>query len=51
MYTRADPDHRAVPVLLGAVTMVCVALLLACDVFPALLPAGAMATSRLCRLP
>jgi multisubunit Na+/H+ antiporter MnhB subunit len=41
MYTRADPDHRAVPVLLGAVTMVCVALLLACDVFPALLPAGA----------
>jgi hypothetical protein len=40
MYTRVDPDHRAVPVLLGAVTMVCVALLLTCDVFPALLPAG-----------
>ena len=40
MYTRADPDHRAVPVLLGVVTMVCVALLLASDLFPALLPAG-----------
>jgi len=40
MYTRADPDHRAVPVLLGVVTMVCVALLLSSDLFPALLPAG-----------
>ena len=40
MYTRVDPDRRAVPVLLGVVTMVCVAVLLACDVFPALLPAN-----------
>ena len=40
MYTRVDPDHRAVPVLLGVVTMVCVALLLASDIFPALLPAS-----------
>jgi len=40
MYTRADPNHRAVPVLLGVVTMLCVATMLACDVFPALLPAG-----------
>jgi len=39
MYTRADPDHRAVPVLLGVVTMACVALLLASDLFPNLLPA------------
>jgi predicted membrane metal-binding protein len=39
MYTRADPNHRAVPVLLGVVTMLCVATMLACDVFPALLPA------------
>jgi hypothetical protein len=40
MYTRIDPNHRAVPVLLGVVTMVCVAVLLACDAFPALLPAS-----------
>ena len=40
MYTRVDPDHRAVPVLLGVVTMACVALLLASDLFPDLLPAG-----------
>ena len=40
MYTRVDPDHRAVPVLLGVVTMACVALLLASDLFPNLLPAG-----------
>jgi hypothetical protein len=39
MYTRVDPDHRAVPVLLGVVTMVCVALLLASDLFPSILPA------------
>ena len=39
MYTRVDPDHRAVSVLLGVVTMACVALLLASDLFPKLLPA------------
>lgn len=40
MYTRVDADHRAVPVLLGVITMACVALLLASDAFPWFLPAG-----------
>jgi len=40
MYTRVDPDHRAVPMLLGVVTMACVALLLVSDLFPSLLPAA-----------
>jgi hypothetical protein len=43
MYTRLDRAHRAVPVVLGALTLASVALLLAWDIDPALFPAGAHA--------
>ena len=41
MYTRLDRAHRAIPVILGAVTMAGVAALLVWDVCPTLFPARA----------
>jgi len=43
MYTRLDRAHRAIPVVLGALTLAGVAALLVWDVDPALFPAGAHA--------
>jgi hypothetical protein len=40
MYTRLDRTHRAVPVVLGAVTLAGVAALFACDAWPALFRPG-----------
>ena len=51
MYTRVDPDRRAVPVLLGVVTLVCVAVLLTCDVFRRFFLPTCTASSRLRRSP
>ena len=41
MYTRLDRAHRAIPVVLGAITMAGVVALLVWDVRPALFPARA----------
>jgi hypothetical protein len=38
MYIRLDRDHRAIPVVLGVVTLAGVAVLLVWDVFPRLFP-------------
>jgi uncharacterized membrane protein len=40
MYIRLDRTHRAVPVILGVVTLAGVGLLFAWDAFPRLFPAG-----------
>jgi hypothetical protein len=40
MYTRLDRTHRAVPVILGAITLAGVAILFVWDAFPRLFPAG-----------
>ncbi len=41
MYTRLDRTHRALPVLLGAITMASVGVLLLWDAFPRFFPANA----------
>jgi hypothetical protein len=41
MYTRLGRQQRTIPVVLGTVTLACVALLLLWDVRPSLFPAGA----------
>jgi hypothetical protein len=41
MYTRLDRAHRAIPLVLGVVTLVSVAVLLAWDVNPKLFPSKA----------
>lgn len=41
MYTRLDRAHRTIPVILGVITLLSVAVLLVWDVFPRLFPAGA----------
>lgn len=41
MYTRLDRAHRALPVILGVVTLAGVGVLLAWDAFPRLFPARA----------
>jgi hypothetical protein len=38
MYIRLDRDHRAIPVILGIVTLAGVAVLLVWDIFPRLFP-------------
>lgn len=38
MYIRLDRDHRAIPVILGVVTLVGVAILLVWDIVPKLFP-------------
>jgi hypothetical protein len=39
MYTRLDRAHRALPVILGAITLLCVATLFAWDIYPAIFAA------------
>lgn len=41
MYTRLGRAHRAIPVVLGVITLVGVGILFAWDIFPRLFPAGA----------
>ena len=41
MYIRLDRDHRAVPVILGFVTLAGVGVLIAWDIFPGMFPAKA----------
>ncbi len=41
MYIRLTPVHRALPLILGAVTLAGVGVLFAWDAFPRLFPAGA----------
>jgi len=41
MYTRLDRAHRAIPVILGVITMLSVGVLLVWDVRPSLFPANA----------
>jgi hypothetical protein len=41
MYSRLDRAHRALPLILGILTLVSVGVLLAWDAFPRLFPAGA----------
>ena len=41
MNTRLDRAHRAIPVVLGVITLVAVAILLVWDAYPALFPARA----------
>lgn len=36
MYQRLDRAHRAIPVILGVITLLCVAMLFAWDIYPAL---------------
>jgi hypothetical protein len=43
MYRRLDRVRRGTPVILGILTLVSVALLVACDIFPARFPANAHA--------
>jgi uncharacterized membrane protein len=40
MYSRLDRAHRALPVILGIITLASVAVLAVWDVFPQLFPAG-----------
>jgi len=41
MYTRLDRAHRALPAILGAITLASVGVLFVWDSFPGLFPAGA----------
>jgi hypothetical protein len=50
MYTRLDRAHRAIPVVLGVVTLVSVAVLLAWDVNPKLFPSKAHGVLAACPL-